>query len=314
MDGIINVYKPTGMTSFSCVSRVRKLTGSTKAGHAGTLDPEASGVLPICLGKATKCADMFLSMDKSYLGEITFGIETDTCDIWGQTVQSLDVNDEKLRSLTLDGISCVVKEFLGETDQVPPDYAAVKINGVPAYRLARKGQQFEMKSRRVNIYDIDVISFTNEDGAYPKALISVKCSRGTYIRSLFRDIGRKLGVPACMSSLERTQYGFMKASEAVTLDALESKRNVKIYPIGFLLKDVPYIELTSEEERLYRTGRPTDIQDDKERTNGFADGMTVRVYTKDGYLLSFAKAYFRSGIWDIKTEKFFDCKEDKYFE
>lgn len=314
MDGIINVYKPTGMTSFSCVSRVRKLTGSSKAGHAGTLDPEASGVLPICLGKATKCADMFLSMDKSYTGEITFGIETDTCDIWGQAVQSLDINDEKLKTLTYDGILHCAKAFLGETDQVPPDYAAVKINGVPAYRLARKGQQFEMKSRRVTIYDIRVISYIYEEGTYPKAVISVNCSRGTYIRSLFRDIGRKLGVPACMSALERTQYGFMKASEAVALDALESKQDIKIYPVGFLLKDAPYIELTQEEERLYRTGRPTEIPHDKERTNGFADDMTVRVYTKDGYLLSFAKAYFRSGIWDIKTEKFFDCKEDRFFE
>ncbi len=324
MDGMINIYKPPGMTSFACVSKVRKMTGASKAGHAGTLDPEASGVLPVCIGKATKCADMFLEMDKTYKGEITFGKETDTCDIWGSTVSYTDKNDEKLESITKESIIKCAETFKGETEQVPPDYAAVKINGVPAYRLARQGKQFEIKSRRIHIYDISVESYDINADGYPKAVILVKCSRGTYIRSLFRDIGRKLGVPACMSALERTGYGFMDAAYSLTPDRLsevlknrDERRDMTgkaFFGIEYMLKDAPSFVPDDREERSFINGSPIKIPAYDERCGHFKDGGRARVYTKDGRLISFADTGFSDGEWKLVTYKFFDCKGDMSFE
>lgn len=311
MDGVINIYKPPGMTSFSCVSRVRKLTGSGKAGHAGTLDPQASGVLPVCLGKATKCADLFLSMPKSYRGEITFGLQTDTCDIWGEATARLPVSDEKLLTLEQQTVSEAVSEFSGEIVQIPPDYAAVKIGGVPAYKLARQGKQFEMRSRTVTIYEIHVVHFSKKPGSYPKAVIDVTCSRGTYIRSLFRDIGAFLGTYACMSGLERTAYGFMKAEEAVDLEKIESAAELPIYPIDFLLKEYPYVLLEEEEERLYRNGVRVTVPNAQKRIAGsFADDALLRIYTRDKRLLATAKAMVcGEDAVELKPDKFFDCGE-----
>lgn len=316
MDGVINIYKPAGISSFTCVSRVRRLTASERAGHAGTLDPQATGVLPVCLGKATRCADLFLDMPKRYRGEITFGIGTDTCDIWGKIEQILDPRDERLTAISRETLSEAVKTFLGDIVQIPPDYAAVKIGGVPAYKLARQGKKVEMRSRTVTIYEIGILDYWKGDEGYPKACIDVKCSRGTYIRSLFRDIGELLGVHACMSALERTAYGFMECSESVTLERLETEQTVPVYSIDFLLRDDPYIKLSEKEERLYRNGRRLWIEAPERRIRGaFSDGARVRLYTPAGRLLATASILLQSSsAAELKPDKFFDCGEVQHLE
>lgn len=306
MDGIINIYKPAGISSFACVSQVRRALNIKKAGHAGTLDPQATGVLPVCVGKGTKCVDSFLNMPKRYVGEITFGIKTDTCDIWGEKKESLEVNSPELLKLTFEDICRAANNFKGEIEQVPPDYAAVKICGVPAYKLAREGKSFEMRSKRITIYDINVLRFELKAGTYPTAVIDVKCSRGTYIRSLFRDIGNFLGIYGCMSALERTEYGFLKAEDAICPERLKDGKNIPFYKPDFVLKDLPYIVLNGKDETKYRTGVAFSIH---KYENGINNGDTVRVYTENGIFLATAKAAMQNdGTLILKTDKFFDCE------
>lgn len=315
MDGIINIYKPAGMTSFACTSLVRRLTGSQKAGHGGTLDPQATGVLPVCLGKATKCADLFLEMPKRYRGEVTFGMETDTCDIWGSTVRALEPDDEKLRRIDRAAVEDAARQFFGKIKQIPPDYAAVKINGVPAYKIARQGKKVEMRSREVEIYEIHVIGFVSEPGAYPKAELTVKCSKGTYIRSLFRDIGERMGVCACMSALERTEYGMLRKEDAITPEALAAACEAGSIPydtIGSFLRNYARIVLDEKEEKLYRCGVRFRIPQIQSRIEGtLHSGDIVRVYTENGRLLATAELIlYDNTVAELKPDKFFDCGED----
>lgn len=318
MDGVINVYKPAGMTSFACVSKVRRALGEKKAGHAGTLDPEASGVLPVCVGKGTKCVDEFLNMPKRYVGEVTFGFKSDTCDIWGEKIDSLDVNDERLVSLNEESVIKALKSFKGEIEQIPPDYAAVKIGGVPAYKLARQGKQFEMRSRKVTVYDIELKSFVKDECRYPKAIIDIKCSRGTYIRSIFRDLGDALGVMGCMSALERTEYGFLKAEKGIKPDSIEVLATVDLpyYTADFILKEHKKIVLDAKEEQKYRTGVKFSIADIESRVGGSViDGEVLRVYTaKRVFLATASVSYDENGKCKLKNDKFFDCGEVMDFE
>lgn len=315
MDGVINVYKPAGMTSFTCVSKVRRALGEKKAGHAGTLDPEASGVLPVCIGKGTKCVDEFLNMPKRYTGEVTFGFKTDTCDIWGMKTDSVEVDDNKLKSLDINKVIEAAEHFRGEIEQIPPDYAAIKIGGVPAYKLARQGKEFEMRSRKVTVYDITVKDFVVKEGEYPKAVIDVKCSRGTYIRSIFRDLGEYLGVFGCMSALERTEYGFLSARKGVRVEDI-GKNTVVCYTPDYILKDYKKIILDKKEEKKYRNGVSFEINNILERVGvDVDDGELLRVYTTDKRFLATSKAQISENhTMKLKTDKFFDCEEVMCFE
>lgn len=316
MDGVINVYKPSGMTSFACVAKVKRALNEKKAGHAGTLDPEASGVLPVCIGKGTRCVGEFLNMPKRYIGRVTFGYKTDTCDIWGNTIAALEKNDERLRQLTFEKIKEALTHFYGEIEQRPPDYAAVKIGGVPAYKLARQGKEVEMKTRRVTIYEISVIDFINSDGEYPEAVIDIKCSRGTYIRSIFRDLGEMLGVYGCMSALERTEYGFLKAAGGVQPIDIADGKSYEFYAADYILKDYKKIVLTEKEEKKYRTGVKFLIKDIEARVgSSIQNGEKLRVYTKNKRFLATAICLFiNKDESQLKTESFFDCEEVMSFE
>ncbi len=316
MDGVINVFKPKGMTSFACVSKVRRTLGEKKAGHAGTLDPDASGVLPVCVGKATRCVDSFLEMPKKYRGEVTFGLKTDTCDISGEVLESIEKNDERLNLLSIEKVREAAKSFLGETEQIPPDYAAIKIGGVPAYKLARQGKSFEMKSRKIFVYEIEVIDFNNAEGEYPTATIEVKCSRGTYIRSIFRDLGDKLGVYGCMSALIRTEYGFLVADEAILPDDIKNEKELPFYQTDYMFKNLPKIILTPKEEKKYRTGVGFTINDVGNRISAeFKDNDIVRVYTENQVFLATARVRcLDDNKISLKTDKFFDCDEVMCFE
>ena len=209
MDGIINVYKPVGMTSHDVVNKIRRIVGTKKVGHTGTLDPDAEGVVPICINRGTKVADMLTVSDKRYTAEFKLGIMTDTLDIGGTVLEERDVN------VTKQQIIDAIKRFVGVIEQVPPMYSAIKVGGRKLCDLARKGIEVERKSRTVEIYEINILDVKEESFT-----IDVKCSKGTYIRTLGSDIGEMLGCGAVMTKLIRTQSSIFKAEDAVKLENL----------------------------------------------------------------------------------------------
>lgn len=212
MDGVINIYKEKGFTSHDVVAVVRKTINQKKVGHTGTLDPDAEGVLPICIGKGTKLADYIMADKKGYRAEVTLGITTTTEDSSGEIleVKPVDFNEEKIKES--------VYSFIGEYDQVPPMYSAIKVNGKKLYELAREGKEIERKSRRIKIYDIKILEFLPPN----KIIIDVICSKGTYIRTLCSDIGKKLGCGGNMSYLLRTMSGRFNIDTAIKLDELKT--------------------------------------------------------------------------------------------
>lgn len=212
MNGIINVYKPRGLTSHAVVSRVRKFYGVKRVGHAGTLDPMACGVLPVLVGSAAGVQELVMEHDKTYRAGVLFGVTTDTGDITGNI---LETKEPCFDTKALEAALC---RFTGAIEQVPPMYSALKVDGKKLYELARRGETVERKARPVTIYDIQLI--TPFDGK--RCDLEVHCSKGTYIRTLAEDIGAYLGCGACLDSLERTQCGVYAAKDAVTVDELES--------------------------------------------------------------------------------------------
>lgn len=210
LNGILVLYKPKGYTSHDAVNVVRRILGTRKVGHTGTLDPNAEGVLPICVGKSTKACDMITFSDKEYVATVKLGVSTDTYDIWGEVTDTgpVDVSEKLLRD--------VISGFVGEINQVPPMYSAIKQNGKKLYELARSGIEVERKPRKITIYSCELLEF---DGINFK--IRVKCSKGTYIRSLCHDIGRVLGCGAAMTDLVRTASSVFDIGEALTLQSLE---------------------------------------------------------------------------------------------
>ncbi len=218
MNGILNIFKPKGMSSFDVVRVVKKVAKTGKVGHTGTLDPEATGVLPVCIGRATKIIDYIMDSEKVY--EVTFklGIRTTTYDLEGEVLEEKDTSH-----LSDDNILAVIKEFIGEYSQVPPMYSALKQNGVRLYELARKGIEVEREGRLINIYNIEDIKINN-----PYVSMKVTCSKGTYIRSLCYDIGEKLGVFATMTELNRSKTSVFEQSKSININDL-TEENIEHY-------------------------------------------------------------------------------------
>ncbi|OAT85870.1 tRNA pseudouridine(55) synthase TruB [Desulfotomaculum copahuensis] len=214
MDGIINLLKPPGMTSHDAVNYLRRLSGQKKAGHTGTLDPGAAGVLPICLGRATRLIQ-FMEHDKAYRAEITFGYRTDSGDTFGRVTGISDA-----RGLTMEQVARILPEFTGEISQVPPMTSAVRYQGKKLYELARRGVEVERTPRRVIIHRISLTTGTGWGTARPRVLVDVECSAGTYIRSLCQDLGARLDCGATMSFLLRVRAGVFTLSGAITLEEL----------------------------------------------------------------------------------------------
>lgn len=210
MNGVLNIFKPKGMTSFDVVREVKKICKIKKVGHTGTLDPEAMGVLPVCIGRATKIIDYIMDSEKVYEVEFKLGIRTTTYDLEGEILEERDtskLNDSEI----LD----VIRSFIGEYSQVPPMYSALKQNGVRLYELARKGIEVEREGRNITIYNIEDIKINN-----PYISMKVTCSKGTYIRSLCFDIGEKLGVFAAMTELERTKTSSFTKENSININEL----------------------------------------------------------------------------------------------
>ena len=211
--GIIVLDKPVGPSSNQALQRVRHLFGAAKAGHTGNLDPLASGVLPICLGEATKLSQYLLGSDKAYQAKFCFGARTTTGDSEGAIIAESDASE-----LTESAISEALSEFIGDIEQVPPMYSALKVDGQPLYKLAREGKEVERKRRSVSIRSIDLQHF--QPGVRAEATVDVLCSKGTYIRTLSEDVAESLGFPGHMSALRRTATGPFNLSQAISLDAL----------------------------------------------------------------------------------------------
>ena len=214
--GFVNVIKPTGMTSSDVVLKVKKILGIKKVGHLGTLDPAASGVLPIAFGKATKLFDYFLKKDKIYVADVRFGVLTETLDSFGEVTYKENVE------ISANDLKSVLGEFIGKIQQIPPKYSAVKINGKKACDLIRMGQDVEISPREIQIYSIDLLGEIERNVFRFK----VHCSAGTYIRTLFNDIAGKLNTVATTSVIIRTKSGAFKIDNAITLDELQSEKTI----------------------------------------------------------------------------------------
>ena len=213
INGIVNIYKEKGYTSHDVVAVLRKVVGQKKIGHTGTLDPDATGVLPVCLGRATKVCELLTDHDKTYEALLLLGKTTDTQDISGEVLEERDPGD-----LTEEEVRSCIESFIGEYDQIPPMYSALKVNGKKLYELAREGKTVERKSRKVQIHGIRILEMN-----LPHVRMEVDCSKGTYIRTLCHDIGQKLQVGGCMEELERTKVGRFLKEDAVTLDEVRQK-------------------------------------------------------------------------------------------
>ena len=218
LSGLLLVNKPSGITSFKVVSIIRKKLNVKKAGHCGTLDPLAQGLMIVLVGKATKQQDKFMKQDKVYYAKIELGIKTDTGDLEGNIISESDFS-----KITVEQIKAVCNSFIGEIEQEPPMYSALKVNGKKLYELARKGITIERKKRKITIYNIDVLSFNGNE-----IEIRVKCSSGTYIRVLAQDIGSKLKTDATLSYLRREKIGRYTLNDSVLLENITSENLINI--------------------------------------------------------------------------------------
>ncbi len=242
--GIIPIYKSSGPTSVDIIRELKKKYKFNKIGHLGTLDPMAEGILPIMINQATKLAPILDTSKKSYKTVIKFGIETDTNDITGKII-----TEKNEFSVTRAEIEEALLKFKGKIEQVPPKYAAVKINGVRAYKLAREGKEFEIKPKTVNIYHIELKRFF-----LPYAEIEIQCSRGTYIRSIIRDLGHLLDIPATMSKLTRTVSSGFSTEQSFLLKNIIDNLENNIIPLESLF-DFPRLEINKFEYKLIQNGQ-----------------------------------------------------------
>ncbi|MFZ7104645.1 MAG: tRNA pseudouridine(55) synthase TruB [Peptococcaceae bacterium] len=251
MDGVINIFKHSGVSSHDIVQSVRKSLGIRKVGHTGTLDPDAVGVLPICIGKATRLVEYLTSTTKGYRALLRFGAETDTQDASGEITK-----ETEFPTADFAEFKNVLEKFKGEIEQVPPMYSALKVAGQPLYQLARQGKEITREPRKITIYDIKIISYTNE-----AAIIDVICSKGTYIRTLCQDIGRALNSSAYMSFLLRTRSGIFELAESFTIDELTRLplESFLIKPADSL-KDWPLLKVSDQELKRIINGNQIELK------------------------------------------------------
>ena len=272
INGIVNIYKEKGYTSHDVVAVLRKVVGQKKIGHTGTLDPDATGVLPVCLGRATKVCELLTDHDKTYEALLLLGKTTDTQDISGEVLEEKDP-----AHLTEEEVRSCIESFIGAYDQVPPMYSALKVNGKKLYELAREGKTVERKSRRVQIHGIRIVEMN-----LPHVRMEVDCSKGTYIRTLCQDIGEKLQVGGCMEELERTKVGRFLKEDAVTLDEVRQKmeqgEGTELFtPLDQIFAELPAVTVTDAKAWMSYNGNdlPERFLLEKEE---WTDGQEVRVY------------------------------------
>lgn len=266
VDGVLLLDKPIGLTSNDALQKARRLFSAAKGGHTGTLDPLATGLLPLCFGEATKFSADLLDADKTYEAELKLGVTTDSGDAEGEIIATAAVD------VAESDISRVLPQFTGDIEQIPPMHSALKRNGRPLYELARKGIEVEREPRAVFIHAIDLLSFAGD-----RLTLRVACSKGTYIRVLAADIGKALGCGAHLAGLRRTVVGDLDLARSVTLAELESLdeagRAGHLQPVDALLHSLPVVLLEGEDAERFRHGNPVDL----------AAGLAgkIRVYADD---------------------------------
>lgn len=296
MDGILNVLKPSGMTSFDVVSYLRGLLEIRKIGHAGTLDPLAVGVLPVCIGRATKAIEFMMDKDKIYRAELTLGIVTDTQDSTGQVVSTSEVN-------CTDGqIDQAVRFFTGKYMQLPPMYSALKVNGKKLYELARKGMQIERKPREVEIYSSRIQNINRSDGI--KILLDVHCSKGTYIRTLCADIGERLGCGGHMSFLLRKQAGPFDIASSHTLESLAQMKETGRIRDAFSSVELVFTQLRSftlneHTEKRFMNGLSITVPD-----SAGTENELIRVYRSNNEFTALGSILPGVGGKQLRVKKF----------
>jgi len=274
MNGVINLFKPKGMTSHDTVNILRKILKTKKIGHTGTLDPNASGVLPLCIGKGTRIAEYLLDVDKEYIGELTLGIRTDTQDIDGKPISFSD------KTVSEKDIITSMSKYKGNINQLPPMYSALKHNGKKLYELARQGKTVERTPRSINIYEQSILNIVDNR----KILFYTKCSRGTYIRTLCDDIGIDLGTYGYMSYLLRVGVGSFKIENSYSIDFLKTLNLDEISKLIVSMDEaLDHLEKYIVEDRLYSKLVNGVVLEIDENPIGKLDTV-YRVYCKDTFI------------------------------
>ena len=297
--GILNVDKPEGITSFQVVARVRKLSAVKKVGHAGTLDPLATGVLLVCLGQATRVTEYLMELPKTYRGSVRLGVATDTFDSTGATTFEGDagpVDETKLKE--------ALETLESREEQTPPSYSAIKVEGTPAYRLARAGRPVSLRPRKVSIEQINLLSFKP-----PLVELEIRCGKGTYIRTLADDLGRLLGCGAHLAALRRTAVGLFQVDDAFPINRLEAafedgSWQELLLPIDYGLGHFPAVHLEMEAEKDIRHGCALEMESlPFQRLQDAQDGQRCRAYAEDGSFVGILRYDGESHRW--KPQKVF---------
>jgi tRNA pseudouridine55 synthase len=293
LNGLLNVNKPSGRSSFSIIAEIRRLTGAKRVGHAGTLDPTATGVLPVCLGQATRVVEYIHSLSKEYVATIQLGVTTDTFDSEGSIIDR-----KPFEHVRVCEVQDALATFVGETQQVPPAYSSIKVKGRRSYELARSGTQTPLPSRRVTIETIELLKFEG-----PRAQVRVRCSKGTYIRSLANDLGYVLGCGAYLEGLVRTAYGPWLLADACTLEDIRSAVQTEallslLYPLDYPLSNFEREDLSEEDGREAVQGHNLSLG-----IPGQSQGNLRRAY-RDGKFLAMISFEAESGTWH--PDKVFD--------
>lgn len=276
MNGILNIYKEAGFTSHDVVAKLRGILKQKKIGHTGTLDPDAEGVLPVCVGNATKLCAVLTEKEKTYEAVLLLGQETDTQDLSGRVLRRAEVN------VSEEEVQKAILSFQGSYDQIPPMYSALKVNGKKLYELAREGKEVERKARRVTIREISISRME-----LPEVSFRVTCGSGTYIRALCYDIGQRLGCGGCMKSLLRTQVDRFSMKDSLRLSQIEEKMAAGrisecLIPVDSMFETYPRIQMRETGDRLVYNGNPFDTGAASEAVESATEGTKIRVYDSKG--------------------------------
>ncbi len=291
MFGFINLDKPTGFTSHDCVSKVRRLIKTKRVGHGGTLDPLATGVLPIAVGKATRLLQ-FLPETKVYRASIRLGISTSTDDLEGEVISSTSA-----RHISKEKIVSFLDNFKGQIKQVPPMYSAIKQDGRKLYELARKGKSVDVIPRIVNIYQIKIINFFS--GEYPEVDVEISCSPGTYIRAIARDLGAILGVGGTLANLIRMESCGMKLEDSIDFDTMNQKiqqNSLSLIDPGLILSHLEFISLNTHDAKRWCYGQTIDLIDNESENHNFNNLLCQKVSDKKVYLRMYQESKIFLGI------------------
>ncbi len=302
---MINIKKEKGFTSHDVVAKLRGIVGQRKIGHTGTLDPDATGVLPVCLGKATKLCDMLTDKNKTYETVLLLGVETDTQDISGEILAESTEAGLAEKLVKEQVVECIMS-FVGAYDQIPPMYSALKVNGKKLYELAREGKVIERKARTVEILNIDILEVN-----LPEVRMEVTCSKGTYIRTLCHDIGQKLQVGGCMKELIRTRVSTFAIADSLTLGEVQALKDTGdllscIQPIDSVFQHLEAFELPEELEWKAFNGNPLHVAEQKVSVTWEMD-QQIRVYDRQKRFVGIYH-YEKQGQM-LKLEKMFLDKE-----